>query len=289
MELDPHKTLLIVPPNDEEAYLIAELSERKGYRVHRSNQPHGARLEREPDVLRIVKDSGAATVIIVEMPGPEIEEKIRAMGKHLVVIDHHNYAELERAYAPDGSVLPSSLEQFLRVAGIEDTHLKRFGYKPDLVRGIGLWDAGYIWGVMSAGYSKERALQVAAYKDELAEKVGAAEADPVNRQEARRAFEDREKFSAKGGDYFVVTSSHPTARIRSNLSRLFAFMYWKPTPLIISERGGERLYVQETDRALDLFYHFGGFTFGTDRNWGYENEAEKEKVTLGEVKEFLSS
>ncbi len=278
-------TLLIVPPNDEEAYLIAELGERKGYRVHRSSQPHGARLDREPHLLSVVKESGADTVMIVEMPGVEIEEKIRAMGKHLVIIDHHNYADVERAYAPDGSTLPSSLEQFLSYAGIEDVHLRRFGYEPDLVRGVGLWDAGYIWGVMEAGYSKERALEVAAFKDELAEKVGAAEADPVNQREAKRAFEDREKFE----DYFVVVSAHPTARIRSSLSRLFAFTYWKPIPAIISERGGERLYVQETDRALDLFHRFGGFTFGTDRNWGYDNEIENEKVALGEVKAFLGS
>ncbi|HBL39539.1 TPA: hypothetical protein DDZ10_02600 [Candidatus Uhrbacteria bacterium] len=263
--------------------MIAELALRKGYQVHRSSQPHGARLEREPRILERVKDYGASTVIVVEMPGPETEEAIRAMGKHLVVIDHHNYTDLERAHAPDGSTLPSSLEQFLAYAGIEEVHLRRWGYEPDLVRGIGLWDAGYIWGVMAAGYSRERALEVAAFKDELAEKVGAAEADPVNRAEAERVFQDREKF----GSYFVVVSLHPTARIRSSLSRLFAFTYWKPMTVIISERAGERLYVQETDRALDLFHCFGGFTFGTDRNWGYDNETEEEKVTLGQVKEFL--
>ena len=88
--------------------MIAELALRKGYQVHRSSQPHGARLEREPRILERVKDYGASTVIVVEMPGPETEEAIRAMGKHLVVIDHHNYTDLERAHAPDGSTLPSS-------------------------------------------------------------------------------------------------------------------------------------------------------------------------------------
>jgi hypothetical protein len=276
-----------VPTNDEEAFLIAELAERKGYLVYRSGQAHGARLEREPNILERVRESGASTVIIVEMPGLEMEEKIRRLGKHLVVIDHHNYEDLERAYAPDGSTLPSSLEQFLHYAEIEDVHLKRWGYEPDLVHGIGLWDAGYIWGVMNAGYSRGRALEVAAFKDELSKKVGAADSDEENEKEARRAFDDREKFSVEGENYFVVVSSHPTAHIRSSLSRLFAFTYWKPTPVIISERGGARIYVQETKRALDLFHRFGGFTFGTDRNWGYDSESENEKITLSDVKKFL--
>ena len=285
METDSKKTLLIVPPNDEEAYLIAELGEKKGFQVYRSAQPHGARLEREPRVLQLVKASGASTVIVVELPGPEVEEQILAMGKHLVLIDHHNYADLERAYAPDGSVLPSSLEQFLKVADINDAHLRRWGYEPDLVRGIGLWDANYLWGVLDAGYSKDRVEAVVTFKDQLAEKAGSAEADPVNQEEAQRAFDDREKF----GDYFVVVSRHPSARIRSSLSRLFATTYWKRTPTIISERSGERIYVQETDRAKDLFHQFGGFTFGSDCNWGYDNETETDQVSLSDVKSYLAS
>lgn len=281
--LPPNKTLLIVPPNDEEAYLIAELGEHKGYQVYRSDQPHGARLEMEPHILETVEKSGAQTVILIELPGPEIEEALLEMGKHVVIIDHHNYTDLDRAHAPDGSVLPSSLEQFLAYADIEEVHLKRWGYEPDLVRGIGLWDANYIWGVMEAGYSKERTQDVVDFKDNLARRVGAAEVQPVNQQEAKRAFEDREKF----GTYFVVVSQHPTAHIRSSLSRLFAMTYWKRTPVIISERSGKRLYVQETDRAMDLFHHFGGFTFGSDRNWGYDNNREEENLTLSDIKAFL--
>lgn len=276
-------TLLIVPPNDEEAYLIAELGDRLGYRVHRSSQPHGARLEEEPGILEVVKESGVDVVVIVEMPGPDMEEKMRRLGKAVVVIDHHNYTDLERAYALDGSVLPSSLEQFLQFAGITDEQLEAWGYEVDLVRGIGLWDANYLWGVLEAGYTKDRVEAVIAFKDTLAKQVGAPDVDPINQQEAERVFAQREAFGA----YFVVTSTHPTARIRSSLSRLFATTYWKRTPMILSERSGSRIYVQETDRAKDLFHHFGGFTFGSDCNWGYDNETELDQVTLAEVKEFL--
>lgn len=281
---DPVKTLLIVPPNDEEAYLIAELGEKKGFQIYRSVQAHGARLERETGLMDRIIASQALRVIIVELPGPEVEEKIRTTGRDVVIIDHHNYADIERAYGAHGELLPSSLEQFLRIASIADADLMLWGYDPLLVRGIGLWDAGYLWQVLEAGYSHEEVERVIAFKDHLSEAVGAPDTFPLNRTEARRAFAEREPF----GEAFVVVSGHPTAQIRSSVSRLFATTYWKPTTVIMSERNGKRLYVQETDRAVDLFHHFGGFTFGTDRNWGYDNETEGEPVTLAQVKAFLS-
>ena len=279
----PNDTLLIVPVNDEEAYLIAELGEHKGYQVYRSKQPHGAKLGFEPNILETIKKSSASTVIIVELPGVDTESKIEALGKHLVIIDHHNYTDLDRAHAPDGSILPSSLEQFMKYADIEDVHLRRWGYTPDIVRGIGLWDAGYIWALMDNGYSKELIAKVVEFKDDLARRVGASEVQPENQKAAKVAFDNKEKF----GEYYVAVSTDSTAHIRSAISRLFAMKYWKPTSVIMSERGGKRLYVQETDQALDLFHKFGGFTFGSDRNWGYDNDGEEEQVTLSDVKKFL--
>jgi len=32
---------------------------------------------------------------------------------------------------------------------------------------------------------------------------------------------------------------------------------------------------------------FGGFTFGMDRNWGYQNTPGVSKVTLVDIKRFL--
>ncbi|KKW44587.1 MAG: hypothetical protein UY95_C0024G0006 [Parcubacteria group bacterium GW2011_GWA2_56_7] len=284
MEIKPQHTLLIVPPNDEEAYLIAELAERKGYQVYRSTQPHGARLEREPALLEQVERSGASQIIIVEMPGPPMEERIRAMGKHLVIIDHHNYTDLDRAHhSKTGDPLPSSLEQFLSYADITDEWLLHWKYDPKMVRAIGLWDAGYIWALIDAGFSKQEIEIFLAYKDELARSVGSSEIQPRNQLAARRAFEEREAF----GSYTVMVGHDPVAHIRSSVSRLMAMEYWKPMPAIISERAGERLYVQETDQALNLFHRFGGFTFGTDRNWGYDNTIEATRVTLSDTKAFL--
>ncbi|MBI2484663.1 hypothetical protein HYW18_00720 [Candidatus Uhrbacteria bacterium] len=281
--MNPARTLLIVPPNDEEAYLIAEIGERLGMQVYRSSQPHGARLEKEPGVCAFIKKSSADTVVVVEMPGLKTEGEIRRLGRHLVIIDHHNYTDLDRAHALDGTPLPSSLEQFLRLFDVTDEQLDRFGYVPRFVRAVGLWDAGYIWALFDAGFSREDMEKFLVFKDEIALRVGAAEVAPHNKEMAKGAWEQRETF----GDFLIVTSLDPIAQIRSNVSRLAAMEFWRPTPMIISERGGKRLYVQETDHALDLFHHFGGFTFGTDRNWGYDNDTEKVSCTLSDVKTFL--
>ncbi|MDA1038356.1 MAG: hypothetical protein O2877_01555 [bacterium] len=281
---DPHNTLLIVPPNDEEAYLIAELGEKHGYQVYRSEQPHGARLEREDGILDVVNSSGADTIIIIEMPGPIVEKQIKEMGKHLVIIDHHNYTDLERAYGPDGSVLPSSLEQFLKYADITPVRLKQWGYDPKKVKAVGLMDANYVWGLIEDGYSKEEVLSFLEYNDVLTKTVGRSESDPRVQEAAKKAVLNREKFEG----YYVIESHDPTAHVRSAVSRLMALEFWQRTPTVISERMGKRLYVQETDRAVDLFHHFGGFTFGTDRNWGYDNDQEEERVSLADVKTFLS-
>jgi hypothetical protein len=277
------KTLVIVPPNDEEAYVIADLADRLGFLVHRSAQRHGARLESEPGIFERVKKSGADTVVIVEMPGPDLEKDIQALGKHLILIDHHNYTDLDRAHDVSGAPLPSSLEQFLHLFDVDDETLRSFGYHPRFVRGVGLWDAGYLWALLDAGYTKGEIEAFLKFKDELAARVDSPEVLPRHQEAAAKAWAAREPFA----NMLVVISEDPGAHIRSGVSRLAATTFWKPTPMMISERAGRRLYVQETDRALDLFHRFGGFTFGTDRNWGYDNEVEKEKITLADLKAFF--
>lgn len=283
---DRKNCLLIVPVNDEEAFLIAELGEKIGMQVHRSKQEHGARLENEPNIIDVVECRGErsfAHVIIVEMPGPDIEQSIKSKGLSLKIIDHHQYNDLNRAYDKDGNALPSSLHQFLALAEISDSELEKLGYDPRLVNGIGYWDAGYFWGLLEVGYSKEEVDEVENYKNQISAKIPGRLPSEQARAAAKEAWKNREEWNG----YQVVISDKPETYIRSLVSRLSAREYWKPMPMIIIERAGKRIYVQESDRVKDLFEHFGGFTFGSDCNWGYDNDEQKQKLTLKDIKEFL--
>ncbi len=283
--LDRQNCLLIVPVNDEEAFLIAEIGEKIGMQVYRSSQEHGAKLEDETGIMDVLECRGErpfAHVIIVEMPGVEIEKRIKDKGRFLHIIDHHQYNDLDRAHDKDGNALPSSLHQFLELAEISDSELEQLGYDPRLVHGIGYWDAGYFWGLLDAGYSREEIDRVEEYKNELGAKIPGRLPSKEARDVAEKAWKAREAWK----DFQIVVSDDPDTYIRSLVSRLSAREYWKPMPMIIVERAGKRIYVQESPRTRDLFEHFGGFTFGSDRNWGYDNE-EEVRITLGRVKEFL--
>ncbi len=277
-------TLLIVPVNDLEAFLIAELGERIKMQVYRSEQPHGAKLGDESNILETIKKSICSTVIIVEMPGPEIEKQIQALGKELKIIDHHSYTDLDRARDAEGMSLPSSLEQFLELAGIDDKELDEIGYKPRLVRATGLWDAGYIWALIDNGYTTEEIEEFEEYKEVIDQKLGSSSMTKESKLAAELAWKAREEWK----EFWIFESADMNAHIRSLISRMAAKHFKKPTPVIILERAGRVIYVQETPRASDLFDHFGGFTFGKDHNWGYDNEEGEKQVGLDQIKEFLT-
>ena len=269
--------------------MIAELGEWIGMQVYRSKQPHGAKLSEEPNILDIVRRNGQQTVhetvIIVEMPGPEVEEQIRALGKELKIIDHHSYNELDRSHDPKtGESLPSSLEQFLRLAGIDDKELDQMGYKPRLVRATGLWDAGYIWALIENGYTTEEIEEFEEYKEVVDQKLGSSSVTKESRAAAERAWETKEEWNG----FWIFESADMKAHIRSLISRMAAKHFKKPTPVIILEKAGRIIYVQETSKAQDLFNKFGGFTFGKAHNWGYDNEEGGKQIKLDDIKEFLT-
>ncbi len=277
------KSLLIVPVNDEEAFMIAELADAINMQAHRSNQPHGAKLEDEPNVLNLIKDSECDRVLVVEMPGPETEEQIRKLGKELIIIDHHRYTDLDRAHNAEGHTLPSSLEQFLDITELTDDELDKLGYNPRMVRATGLWDAGYIWALIENGYTNKEIEAFEEHKEIIEKKLGLAGISDESRQAAERAWKDRVEWNG----FMIMVSADNKAHIRSSVSRLAAKRYKKRTPVIISERANKRLYVQESDRALDLYEKFGGFMFGGDKNWGYDNEEESKRLDIEDIKEFL--
>ncbi|KKW33270.1 MAG: hypothetical protein UY77_C0002G0018 [Candidatus Uhrbacteria bacterium GW2011_GWA2_53_10] len=279
------KTVLIVPPNDPEAVLISQIAKKLEIPRIKSNQPHGASLDKEPKILQKIREGGWKRVVVVEMPGPKTEKRLREKGIEVVIIDHHRYDRLDRAVHPKtGKLLPSSLEQFLKLFRITDRKLKAAGFDPKLVKAIGLMDRGYVWELMKVGYTKAGIRKVIEYQSELMHSVrGDMRNEEKKNQLAREAWEKREVWKK----FFIVRAEQPI-EIRSRISLIVALEVGKPTPLIIEEAGRGFIYVQESDYAIQLFKKFGGFTFGMDRNWGYRNQGKAARVTVEVVQKFLS-
>lgn len=278
--LDRSSTVLILPPNDAEAVQILRIATKLKIQTLVSDQPHGARLEHEPDLADRLNETGKQTVVVVEMPGPSAEKQLRAGGFDLHIIDHHRYDDLDRMSDPKtGKPLPSSLEQFLEIFGISDDELKQNGFDPRLVRGVAAMDRGFIWALQRDGFSEEEIKHVSTYVRDLSRVARGDEKTERNEATAQEAWKGRQQV----GEYVLVTSDEPGAEIRPVVSLMAAEQFGKPTPMIIASRGGLLIYVQESPKALDLFKKFGGFTFGQDTCWGYNNALEKRKVTVDDV------
>ncbi len=277
------KTVLVIPPNDPEAVLIYRLAQAMEVQVIRSAQPHGATLDAEPDVVELIRDGGWKRVVVVEMPGPKTEARIRRLGVELVIIDHHRYTDLDRAHHPKtGKLLLSSLEQFLALFRLTPAKLRTLGFHPRLVRGIALMDRGFIWALMEDGYGKADIKRVLAYQKELMAGVK----DMGGEEKKNRIVDAAWKRKKRWKGYWIVEDGHDIG-IRGRVSFLAALAFGKPTPVIIVEKKRGFVYVQESDHAVRLFEQFGGFTFGLDRNWGYRNMPRKPRVTLARVKRAL--
>ena len=276
-------TLLIVPPNDPEAVLIHQIAKAMDLLVHRSPQAHGATLDQEKDVVEKVKESGAKRVVIVEIPGVKTEDKIKKLGVEVVIIDHHQYTDLDRSRdMKTGKSLPSSMFQFLKLFKLGDVRLKKLGFDPRLVRGIAIMDQAYVWGAERRGYSWKEIGRLMEYQDELMATVRSQAGEKRKLAVVKKAWDAREAWNG----FFIVQSKTNTG-LRSRLSRIVALEMKKPTPLIIVEKGRGFIYVQESPRANKLFKTFGGFTFGEHRNWGYKNAGATKKITLKDVQNAL--
>lgn len=284
--MDLRTTVLIVPPNDAEALLIAELAEKIGLPLIRSTQLHGASLDQGThDYVRMVKEGGYQTVVVVEMPGIKAEAKLKKMGLKLILIDHHNYTSLDRAHDPKtGKLLLSSLEQFLKLFNISDIRLKQFGYDPRTVKGIGVMDRGYVWALKDEGYSKKELKLVLDFEEKLMSAITNPVTEARKQQAAYNAWLRRTPWHT-----FLIIESAANVQLRALVSKIIALEVGKPTALIVVERARRLIYVQESAYANGLMKRFGGFTFGLDRNWGYQNAEGKKKVTLADVKRAILS
>ncbi len=278
------KTVLIIPPNDAEAVMIRKLADKLGLPVIESRQLHGASLDKGRDYVEEVTVGGYTRVIVVEMPGPKAEARLRKLGIKLDIIDHHHYTGLSRAHDEQGRLLPSSLEQFLSIFKITDRQLHAWRFEARLVRGIGIQDRGYVWALQDEGYSKKEIQEVMAFHDSLIAHLHNPKTEARKEHFATSAWRRRIKWR----EFWIVTT-RADVQLRPRLSRLVAQEVGKPTPLIIVEHGRGLIYVQESPYALHLFERFGGFTFGLDRNWGHKNVPGERRVTLRDVKRAIDT
>lgn len=252
------QTILLCPQNDEESLQILKIAAAAKIPTVISEQPHGAQLAQEPNVISRLKhaDPEAKRVAIVEIPGPEVEEELRTVGYEVVIIDHHRYDGLDRMQHL------SSLEQFLQVFGLDDEALRGLGFEPLLVRGVGMIDRGFVWELKKEGLAPEDAKRVREYYRTLMQEIGGPSQEAW--AEAQRAWEAREQK----GDIFVIRSQRADFKIREALSFLMADLYEEPPQNLIFEGSG-RVTLQDSNAAPALYKAFGGFTFGQDRCWGF--------------------
>ena len=283
--IDRKTTVLLVPENDAEAVQIIDLAKALGMELLISAQPHGARLEYEDNLLERLQMTGKSDVVVVEMPGPEEEARLRKIGFNIMVIDHHRSDDGDRRTDPEPKEpLPSALEQFLGAFDVTDEEIKTAGFDPRMVRGVGSMDRGFLWALQRDGYSQDEIKDVSRYTRDLSRRARGDEKTDLNEAASARAWEHRRQ----AGEYLVVTSDEPGAEIRPVVSLMAAEQFGKPTPMIITSRGGLLIYVQETLKAIELFKKFGGFTFGQDTCWGYNNAINERKVTIENVLAVIS-
>ena len=277
------KTILLIPPNDAEAILITKLAEAIGLPLLLSNQHHGATLDLEPNIVSRIKKTGCEEIIIVELPGTKTEEKIKKLGVKLTIIDHHHYTNLDRAHGSNKKLLPSSLEQFLKMFKLTDARLSKLGFDPRLVRGIGILDRGFVWALLAEGYSKKEMKTVLAFMDELIAPLHNPKTEARKMRTVEAAWKKRKAWNG-----YSIVETNADLSLRPRVSRIVATEIGKPMSLIVIERKRKLIYVQESKHAMKLFQAFGGFTFGLDHNWGYKNEKGKKVVGLKEVKQVLT-
>jgi len=265
-------TILLCPKNDEESLLILKIAQAAGYPVVISDQPHGARLYNEPNVISRLKyaDVDATRVVIVEIPGPSVEEELRLIGYDVIIIDHHRYEDMDRMQHL------SSLEQFLAVYQISDEQLQQLGFDPTLVRGVGMIDRGFVWELKKEGIPKDDQKRIRDYYIGLMRELGGPSTEAV--EEAKRAWEAREQV----GDILIVKSQRADVKIREALSFVLADLYEEPPQVLIIEGTG-RVSLQDSDLAPKLHEAFGGFTFGQDRCWGFAPEPGRPAPALESI------
>ncbi len=134
--------LLVVPVNDQEALTIVDIGKASGAHVLPLQLDHGSKLTEDikKQILKKATEIGANTIAIVELPGTsKVEEDIRASGKDLIVIDHHDYQDMKRANPL------SSLEQVANLLGFNLSSNEM---------AVAINDRSFIYGLRDLGLSQ---------------------------------------------------------------------------------------------------------------------------------------
>lgn len=266
-------SILVCPRNDEESLTILQIAEALGLSVVESAQPHGAKLDREPDLIGCLQETNpdARTLVIVELPGERTEKELQDLGYEIVIIDHHTYDDLDRMKPQ------SSLEQFLAVYDVDDMLLRALGFDPEMVAAVAAIDRGFLWELDNFGWSEAKKTKARKYYRSLTMELGSARREKEEAA-AKEAWAQREERDG----LIIIRSEADDISVRDPISFIVADEIGKPTQLLIIQ-GHRRMYVQESDSVARLKEAFGGFTFGQNRCWGIL----KEDGTLPSVEEVV--
>ncbi len=281
------RSILLCPDNDSEARMILKLAEKARVAIVRSEQPHGANLNLEPGIEEKLLKLKKSEVWIVETPGIEKEQELEKQGLTVKIIDHHTYQNLNRLVdLKTGKKKPSSLEQFLAMAKIDDEEMRSWGFEPKTVRGIGIMDAKYVQGLREAGYTKEEINRVFKLKKEIIEEIR-----PEFNKLLKLAEKEWENRREQSG-YLIISSQHG-GDMRTAISELSIIHDMDTIPMIISTGNGEKISVQnvppEVIEKLNQSIKGNTYTFGSGRCWGVNNKNSEVKVTLEEIIQALKS
>ena len=257
--MNKQNTVLLCPRNDEESLQILKLAEAISLPTIVSRQPHGARLEKEKDLLARVMEvnPNVTDLVIVEIPGPHVEQELIDQGIDVTIIDHHRYDDLDRMKQE------SSLEQFLAHFSIDNHQLVALGFDPKMIAAVGAIDRGFLWELKNEDLTEDERSQAIEYYKQLAVEVGG------ERREKEEALADQIWSQREEHDgILILRSPEPDVSVRDSLSFLVAKAYPDDPPQTIITQGSKRIYVQESPQAKALYDRYGGFTFGRDACWG---------------------
>lgn len=281
------KVVLLCPDNDSEAHMILVLAEKAGITTIHSKQPHGAKLELELDLDSKLALLNKSEIWIVETPGIEKENELNTKGYEVKIIDHHTYDDMDRLVDPvTGLKKPSSLEQFLTLAGIDDDEMKSWDFNPKTVRGIGIMDSRYVQGLREVGYTKEEINCVLDLHKEITNIIR-----PDFAKVMTIAEEDWKNRTEWNG--FLIIKSKHGGDIRTAISEVSIYNGADTIPMIISTGDGEKISVQNVNSEItsELMRKIKGaetYTFGSGNCWGVNNKNQSVIITLENVLNVLN-
>ncbi len=274
---DIQSKVLLCPRNDEESLQILKLAEAINLPTLVSSQAHGAKLLAEKDLLaRLLEiNPDMKTLVIVEIPGVKEEKELKRQGIDVVIIDHHRYDDLDRMSQQ------SSLEQFRKLFDLDDAKLVELGFDPKMIAGVGAIDRGFLWELKNEDLNEDQRKQAIAYYRSLTMELG-GERREREEELAQAVWSNRKEDDG----IIILRSDDDTTSIRDPLSFIVAENYPDHPPQTIIFQGNRRVYVQESEKARELYDTYGGFTFGRDACWGKMSDGEV-LPTLNEILQVI--